>query len=809
MDTLWKDIQFGFRMLRRRPGFTAVAIITLALGMGANTAIFSVVNAVLLRPLPYKEADRLAVILHRGHNPVAAANFVDWRHQNHVFESMGAAEYWTPNLTGIDQPEHLWALKQTSDIFPLLGVPPLIGRVFLPEEDERGKEHVVVLSYRLWQRRFSGDKNILGQTVALDGENYTVVGVMPRHFMFAPFWATKAELWVPLALGDRVTNRGSNSLRVFARLKSGITLDQARSEMAAITGRLEKEFPGTNRDVTVLPLKEKVVGRVRPALLVLLTAVGFVLLISCANVSHMLLARAADRQKEIAIRTALGAGRSRMVRQFLTESLALALMGGGVGLLLAMWGIRVLVALSPATLPRVETIGLDGRVFLFLLGATILAGLAFGLVPARQASTLDVNDSLKEGGRGLSKGIHRSRSCSLLVISEFALALVLLAGAGLMVRSIMALQAIDPGFNPGHLLTMVVSVAGSQEVEPHRRATFYLEVLQRIRAIPGVVSASAINHLPLAGDIWGWPFAIEGRPLPHPGESPTAVYRVVLPRYFDTMNIPIIRGRDIGPNDTPGAPGAVVINERLVRECFPGEDPIGKRITLDDPPKVPSWFTIVGVVKDARQEDWTGIPESEIYLPFLQNRPLLENPASPFAYLTVVARTSGEPAAIAPSLEREIWSVDKSVTISQVQTMDQVVAESNTQPRFYLLLLSVFASVAMVLAAVGIYGVISYSVSSRTHEVGVRMALGAQARDVLKLVVGQGLRLALIGLAIGVMGALILTRLMRGLLYGVSATDPVTFSVITLALVGVALLACYLPARRATRIDPMVALRSE
>ena len=685
----------------------------------------------------------------------------------------------------------------------------MMGRDFLTKEEERGREHVVVLSYRLWQRRFSGDKKVLGQTLTLDGESYTVVGVMPSDFMFAPFWATKAELWAPLALGDRVTNRSGNSLRVFARLKSDITLKQARSDMAAITGRLEKEFPGTNRDVSVLPLKEKVVGRIRPALLVLFSAVGFVLVIACANVAHMLLARAAERQKEMAIRTALGAGRSRMVRQFLIESLTLAFMGGGVGLLLAIWGIRVLVWFSPATIPRVDTIGLDGRVLAFLFVTALLTGIGFGLVPAMQASLLNVSESLKAGGRGPNEGTAHSRLRNLLVTSEFALALMLLVGAGLMIRSFIALQAIDPGFNPHHLLTMVVSVAGSQEIEPHRRANFYQEALQRIRTLPGIESASAINHLPLGGDIWGWPFSIEGRPMARPGEAPTAVYRVILPKYFHTMNIPILRGRDLSADDTLSAPGAVVVNEQLVHECFPGEDPIGKRITFDEPPKLPSWFTIVGVVKNVKQQDWAGIPESEVYLPFLQNRPLLENPASPFAYLTVVVRTSGTPATSAPALKNEIWSLDKNVTLSEVQTMDQVVDESNSQPRFHLLLLGLFAAVALVLAAVGIYGVISYSVSLRTHEVGVRMALGAQSRDVLKLVVGQGLKLALSGLLVGLMGAFALTRLMATLLYGVSATDTATFSVIALLLVAVALLASYLPARRATRIDPIVALRCE
>ncbi len=809
LETIWQDLRYAGRGFQRNPVFTAVAIITLALGIGANTAIFSVVNAVLLRPLPYKDADRLVVILHYGDGPVAPANFIDWRRQNHVFQRMGAAEYWTPNLTGVDRPERLRALHVTADVLPLLGVQPLLGRVFLPEEDQRGREHEIILSFRVWRRRFGGDAKIIGQSITLDGKKYTVIGVMPRSFKFAPFWATKAELWAPLSLTDRAADRDGNSLRVFARLKPGVTLEQARAEMATITGRLEKQYPGTNHDYTVLPLKEKVVGDIRPALLVLLGAVGFVLLIACANVAHMLLARAAARQKEVAVRTALGAGRSRIIRQFLTESLLLTILGAGAGLLLAAWGIRFLVALSPAGIPRVETISLDSHVLLFMLVVSVFAGLAFGLVPALQASAVNLNDSLKEGGRGATEGIHRNRLRSLLVASEFALALILLVGAGLMIRSFFALEAIDPGFNPHNVLSMVVNITGSKAGQPSRRAVFYQQLLEQVRGLPGVRSVSAINHLPLAGDLWTKPMLIEGKPVPRPGEAPEAVYRVVLPGYFSTMNIPMLRGRDVTESDNLGSPPVVVVNEALAHQFWPGENPIGKRLTLGDTLENPRWLTVAGVVKNAKQEDWAAPPYIEMYLPYLQSHDYLEDPHSHFAYLTLVVRTKGDPASLAPAIESKVWALDKNVTVSEVQTMDQVVTDSTAQPRFYLVLLGAFAAVALTLAAVGIYGVMSYSISRRTHEIGIRMALGAKESDVLKLVTGQGMILALIGAAAGLVGALLLTRLMSSLLYGVKPTDPLTFIVVSIVLIVVALLASYIPARRATKVDPMVVLRHE
>jgi putative ABC transport system permease protein len=549
IEQRFQDLGYGARSLRRTPGFTALAAVTLALGIGASTAIFSVVNAVLLRPLPYQDPDRLVTLLHGGSSPVAVANYIDWRDQSRSFEAMAAADYWTPNLTGGDSPEHLWGLQVTQNLMPMLGVQPLLGRLFHPGEDQPGSEHEVILSHRLWQRRFNSDASVLGRPITLNGEAYTVVGVMPPEFQFAPFWATHAELWVPNAFADRVHNREGDSLRVFARLKAGVTLAQARAEIAAVTERLEQQYPGTNRGVRVTPLRENVVGDVETPLLILLGSVGFVLLIACANVAHMLLARTTDREKEIAVRCALGAGRSRVIAQFLTEDVLLAGLGSVGGLVLAAWGTKALVALAGEFLPRMQSVAIDAKVVLFLLGIALLTILIFGLAPATRATADDLTGALKEGGRGGGDGVRRSRLRSFLVASEFALAFILLIGAGLMIRSFLALGSVDPGFDPHHVLSMVVSVAGSREAESGRRPIFYRQLLERLGSMPGVVSAGGINHLPLAGDMWGWPFTIERRPKSLPGESPSAIYRVVMPGYLETMRLPVLRGRAITPSD--------------------------------------------------------------------------------------------------------------------------------------------------------------------------------------------------------------------------------------------------------------------
>jgi predicted permease len=801
MGTLRQDLKYTFRMLWKEKAFAAIAIITLALGIGANTAIFSVINAVLFRPLPYREPARLVTVLHEGSNPVAPANFLDWRAQNHVFESMAAAQIWEPTLTGKDQPEQLHALQMTADMFSVLGVNAIAGRTFNTGEDQPGNEHVVVLSHRFWQRRFNADKNIIGQRLTLNGEGYTIIGVMPEDFQFAPFWATRAEIWTPLNLASRINDRRGQSLRVFARLKPGVTHEQAQSEMDAINNRLAADYPKENKGLvtSVDSLHEKVVGKSRTALLILFGAVGFVLLIACANVANLMMARATARRKEIAVRAALGASRSRIARQLLTESVMLSLVGGVLGLLLAMWGIEALKMLGPANLPRLNNIGLDYYVLGFTLGLSVLTGMLFGLAPVFQTRRVDLNETLKEGGRRASDGGSRASVRRLLVISEMGLALMLLISGGLMIRSFLRLLYIEPGFNPRQVLTMTVSLAGSEHSTEAKRAAFFNELMGRVESIPGVQSASAINHLPLGGDIWNLGFTIEGRPAPQPGESQSAVYRIVRPRYFQTMGVTLIKGRDFTERDNDAAPGVVIINEAFARRYFQGEEPLGKRINVSNDSRNPR--EIVGVIMDAKQSDLTLAPRPETYLPHMQA-------ASPRS-LTLVIRSSSDMGALAQAVQQEVWTIDKNLPVSEIRTMEDVVAESIGQQRFNMILLSLFACVALVLAAVGVYGVMSYSVTQRTHEIGIRMALGASARDVLRMVVKQGMTLALLGVGLGLIGAFALTRLMSGLLFDISPTDSLTFTVIPIVLTGVALVACYIPARRATRVDPMIVLRYE
>lgn len=807
MDGNWlghllRDLRYAARGLRRTPVFTAVAVLTVALGIGANTAVFTVVDAVLLRPLAYRDAGRLVTILHDGTNPVAAANYADWRDQSRSFESMAAAEYWSPNLTGSETPEHLYGLRLTANLLPMLGVPPLLGRVF-----HAGADHEVVLGYNLWQRRFGGDAGVVGRAIRLNNESYTVAGVMPREFQFAPFWATRAELWAPLELGGRVHNRGGNSLRIFARLAPGVTLSAARAEMALVTSRLEAKYPGTNRGVQVTPLKDNVVGSVEAPLRLALGAVGFVLLIACVNVAHMLLARTAERRKEIAIRTALGAARSRIVSQVLAESVLLAGAGGACGLLLAYAGTRALVAIGPRTLPRLDTVAIDSGTLVFLAVATLLTALLFGLAPALRAAAGGLSGAMKEGGRDGAGSVRCNRLRNLLVASEFALAFVLLIGAGLTVRSFAKLQAIDPGFDPRHVLSMVVSVSGSAEAAPGRREIFYRELLDRVRALPGVESAGAINHLPLAGDMWGWNFRIDGRPQPRPGEEPLAVYRIAMPGYFETMRLPIVRGRGITAADDGRAPGVVVINQRAAEHYWPGQDAIGQRISFASNP--PVWLTVVGIARDARQLDWAGTPYPEVYLAGLQNHEFLESPAAHFAYLTLVVRAAGNAANLAPAVKQAVWSFDRNLPIAEVLTMEHVVADATAQPRFEMLLLALFGAVAVMLAAAGIYGVMNYAVSRRTHEIGIRISLGATRGSVLRMVVRQGMTPALIGAAAGAVGARLLAGAIGKVLYGVQPGDAATFAGAALVLGGAALAAVSVAARRATRIEPLTALRQD
>ncbi len=819
IEHLLKDVSYGARNLLRTPGFTVIAVITLALGIGANTAIFSVVNAVLLQPLAYRDADRLVTLLHNGNGPVATANYLDWREQTSSFTAMAAADHWDPNLTSSDPgdnsaAEHLAGLKVTQNLLPMLGIDPMLGRLFRKGEDQIGADHEAVLSYTLWQRRFHGARDVLGKMITLDGEAYSIVGVMPPTFHFAPFWSTHAELWVPATLSDTLHQRGGNHLRVFARLKDGVTLAQARAEIATVTARLEKQYPATNRNVVVRPLKDNVVGNIRTPLFMMLGAVAFVLLIACANVAHMLLARTSDRQREIAVRAALGASKARLVAQFLTEHLLLAAIGAAAGLALAWAGIKALVALSPEYIPRVELVSLDTRVILFLGCVTVLTALAFGLTPALHAASGVLSNTLKEGGRGDTGGVQRNCLRRFLVASEFGLAFMLLMGAGLMVRSFYALQAVDTGFNPQHVLSMVISVAGTKEAEAGHRRMFYRDLLEKVKALPGVEAVGAINHLPLAGDLWDRGFEIEGRPHSRPGETPDAVYRIVMPGYFATMRLPLKRGRTITYHDNASTPPVVIINDKAARTFWPGEDPTGKRISIAAKSDgQPNWLTVIGVVANASLDDMVSPPFPEMYLAALQTPEFLGETADAIAphmsYLTLVVRGSGDPADLTPALERTVRSFDRDLPISQVLTMEQAVAQSTAQPRFEMLLLGLFGTVALLLAAVGIYGVMNYSVARRTREIGIRMSLGAKRSDVLRMVVRQAVTQALIGMVAGIVGSFLLSNLISKLLFGVQPTDAWTFAGVTIALGMTALIATAFPARKAILIEPMTALRSE
>jgi putative ABC transport system permease protein len=801
MESLIRDIRYGARVLARRSGLVFVAITTLALGIGANTAVFSVVNSVLLNPLTYKDPDRLVRVyekrlqLGRTRNVASAPDFLDWRAQNQVFDRMAAWTGWGANLTGEGgEPERISGALVTADLFPLLGVEPLHGRTFLPEEDGPGdRGYVVVISHGLWQRRFGGDPSIVGSTVTLNTRSLTVVGVMPPGFQFP---TAEAEIWVPLGLNPADPgNRGSHFLDVVARLKPGVTLEQAQAEMDAIAGRLEQEYPvNTGHGVNLFHLFDETVGNIRPALIVLLAAVGFVLLIACANVASLLLSRAAARRKEMAIRAALGASRMRLIRLMLAESLLLAAAGGAAGLLVAVWGVDGLIAISPADTPRLDEIRIDSRVLIFTSAVTLLTGIVFGLIPALQASRTEMTDSLKEGGRAL--GPIRNRARSFLVISEVALSLLLLVGAGLTINSFIRLSSLDPGFDSDNVLTMMLNLPGSKYREPHQQVAFMQRVTSDLGEIPGIESTGLVIILPFGGGSGSRYFQIEGRPPQPPGQGLNANFNLSGPGYFRTLGIPLLRGRDFTDQDTRDKPEVAIINAEMARQFWPDEDPLGKRIRIGDSP----WRTIIGVVGDTRQSKLDVGPRQEMFYPMLQ---------SPSLFMTLTVRTSGEPKEYISAVRDRVMSLDADLPLYSIRTMNERLAESVAPQRFTLLLMSIFAIVAIALAAIGIYGVMSYNIAQRTHEIGIRMAIGAKTSDVLKMFVRQGMVLAASGMAIGLGAALALTRLMTSLLYGVSVRDPLTFFIVILLLAIVALAACYIPARRAMKVDPMVALRYE
>lgn len=812
VETLFKDIRFGIRSLLKRPGFTAIAVITLALGIGANSAIFSVVYAIVLRPLPYRDSDRLVVIWGNLHKTgldeieISAPEFKDFTNQCKVFDQIAAYAAQGVNLISVEEPERLRGASVSASLFPTLGQDALRGRTFIAEEDQFGHDPVVILSHALWQRRFGADSAIVNKTINLDGRATTVVGVMPAGFHFPD---KDTELWTPLAISPELlteNNRGSHFLNVIARLRPSVTLPQAQTDIDTVTARLSQEhrptYPG-GFSTTLRSLHEDTVGNLRRAMFVLLAAVGLVLAVACANVAHLRLANLTARYKEIAIRSALGANRARVVRQFLTESLLLSSLGGTLGLLLAIWGVQVLVALIPRDTPRLEEIKLDYRVVLFTLGISVLTGILFGLAPALQAAKTDLNEALKEGGRGGTEGLRRLRLRSLLVISEFALALLLLIGAGLMIKSFRRLQEVKPGFEPANLLTMRLALPQAKYPEFQKSKEFFDQLLEHLKARPAVKSVAAINLLPFGGSGSDRSFLIEDQPVapgdPHPDEQ----IRFVSAGYFSTMGIPLLKGRDFTERDLPDTPQVAIINQALARKYWPNQDAIGKRISFST--RDPKWYQIVGVVGNVKHRGLDIEDKPEFYIPFLQ--PLFAD--SNVQPMYVVVRTSTAPFAAASVVRNEVAAIDRDQPVSNMLTMDQRIADSVAPRKFNMFLLGMFAALALLLAALGIYGIMAFSVAQRTHEIGVRMALGARAGDVLKLVLRSGFKLALIGIALGLGAAFAVTRLMTALLFNVSATDPTTFVIDALVLAVVALFACYIPARRATKVDPLVALRYE
>jgi putative ABC transport system permease protein len=790
-------------MAARTPGVSLAIVLTLGLGIGATTATFSVVDAVLLRALPYEDADRLVAILHEREQPVSPGNFLDWQRDATTFSTMGAAEYWTPSLTGAGAPEKLYALHVTPEILPMLGVAPAIGRLLAPGADALRE---VVIGYGLWQRAFAGDPGILNREITLDGSTYRVVGVMPQSFKFAPFWATRAELWAPLDFVARGTPRRSNSLRVFARLTPGSTLEQARGAMAAVTARLESEFPGTNRNVTVTPVKDLVVGEVRPAIAVLFGAVLLVLLVACGNVAHMLLSRASAREKEVAVRAALGAGRRRMIRQFLTESLVFALAGGALGAALAYGGAAVVRTLGSSSLPRVEAIGIDARALAFTLLVALVTALAFGLVPALRASRADLTATLRDSERGSTAGRASRRIRAALIASEIAVAVVLLVAAGLFARSFAAVRHVDPGFDPDRLIAFVVSVTGTAEAAPDRRLAFYQQVIDGVRTLPGVERAGAINHVPLVGDIWGLPYAVDGRPPATPGDEPVATFRVTLPGYFETVGRRLVAGRDFTEADRIGADPVVIVSAFLAGRTWPGEAAIGKRLQMPPGPKG-EWRTVIGVAAHAVRSSWRDEPGREVFLPLLQSTSYRTDARPHVSYFSFVARTTGDPSALLPAIKRTILGLSPFVPVSEIVSMPEVVAEATMGDRFMAAIVGAFAVMAVVLTAIGIYGVVSFDVSQRRHEISIRLALGAGAGRVIGAIVRQGLVIAGLGGLIGLACALLAARAIAGLLFGVTAFDLVTFTTVAGVLAAVSAAACYLSARQASRIDPVRELR--
>jgi putative ABC transport system permease protein len=809
MEAFWQDLKYGARMLAKGPGFTLVAVVALALGIGANTAIFSVVNAVLLRALPYRDADKLVIVWEKSQrndqNVANPANFMDWSEQNSVFTDMAAIADQNAVMVGDGEPEEIPSQLATTNLFSMLGVDALLGRTFTADDGKPNQPRVVVISYGLWQRRFGADPAIIGRKLNINRAEATVIGVMPAGFKWhirkGSLTAKNAELWAPWVITSEMRTRRGRFMTVAARIKPDVTFEQARSEMIAIGARLEEQYHDFNANwgVNVVPLRTQFTGELRPALLVLLGAVGFVLLIACANVANLLLARAAARQKEMAVRAAIGADRWRIIRQLLTESVLLAGLGGVAGLLLAWWGTDLLVSLSPRELADLQQVSINVPVLGFTLGVSLLTGIIFGMAPAFEATRFNLHDSLKEGGKNIGGGARSHRLRGVFVVAEIALALVLLVGAGLLVRSFWKLQSVDPGFNAKNLLTMRLSLPSRKYDNDRKRIDFFRKAVEDIRALPGVEAAGATNFLPFAGPHSGTLVEIEGRPKLPPGEELNTGSCVTDLNYFDAMQLPLKSGRLFTEQETTEMRHVVVVNEEFARKNLPGEDPLGKRVTIHmKDENVPC--EIIGVVGNNKHAGLDKGIEPMAFWP---------HPELAYSFMTLVIRTQTDAASVASAARQVIQKLDSEQPVADVRTMESLLADSVARARFATLLLTVFAGIALVLAAVGIYGVMAYAVTQRTHEIGIRMAMGAQTTDVLKLIVKKGLTLALCGVGIGLGAAFALTQIMSSLLYGVSASDPLTFATISVLLALVALLACYLPARRAAKVDPMIALRYE
>ena len=802
MDTLFQDLRFGLRMLLRNPSFALIAVITLGIGIGANAALFSVINGVLLKSLPIKDADHVAFIWSNtaripGNIPSSTLNYRDWKQMNHVFSGLAGRRPFVSNLSTGRDPERVTGERVTADYFTVLSVTPILGRDFQTGEDKIGGEPLVLLSKGLWERRFGGDRNIVGQVITLNGAKTTVIGVMPNDYR------PNVEFWIPLPINYEGADRDFHDTTVIGRLAPGVSIAKAQAEMDTINDQLIKQYPDINTgwNLRVVPIHESIVQNIREVLLILFGAVCFVLLIACTNVANLMLARAASREREIAIRTALGAGRFRLIRQVLTESFLIAIAGGVLGVFIAVWGTRFLISLNPQGIPLSNEIGLDLRVLGFTVLVSIVSGVVFGIVPALQATKPDLNSTMKESGKS-STNARGGMIRNMLVVVEIALALVLLIGAGLLIKSFARLQDVDPGFNREKLLTFQISLPAVHYSRPEQVTGFYKDTIQRVSTIPGVNSASAISVAPLASQGPRYIFYTEGKPLPTASESPIASYRVAAPNYFETMGIPLIAGRTFTDADIQSSLQVVIVNKELANQMWPDQNPIGKRMTVGVPLSLNDvrYQTVVGVVGDVKHTSLSGDTGMQMYQPFYQ---------APGLGMTLVLRGKLDPTNLLDSVRNTVREIDPTLPLANVKTMDTIIYENVAPFRFNMFLLTLFAGVALVLTIIGVYGVMNYNVTQRTQEIGIRMALGAEPGEVRAMILKKGLILSLIGLAIGLVGSFAATWAMSSLLFGVSTTDPATFAGVAVILTVVALIACYIPARRATLVDPVVALRNE